>query len=197
VHGSGLTACPGPGWRCQTCSAPFDHCQQGSGCSMNVTDCKPENCSSGCCVRQGNGVNCFQGTTDQACGLGGQICADCTISGLKCAPGHVCGDQYCGPGNCSGGCCLGNQCKDGRDPLACGTGGLSCTSCVSQGKTCQVGAQPGGHCGAPLCTSQNCSGCCAGDLCVVGSQDVACGRSGATCVSCAAQGATCQSGACR
>lgn len=46
----------------------------------------------------------------------------------------------CGPNNCPNGCCDQNdQCVLGTDDMACGMGGMDCTSCAAQGEMCNAG----------------------------------------------------------
>jgi hypothetical protein len=50
----------------------------------------------------------------------------------------------------------------------------------------------GGHCeGAGQCNATNCAGCCSGDLCVEGAQNIACGSYGDACQNCTDGGGEC------
>jgi len=198
--GSADEACGGGGHRCDVCSTEFN-CD-GQGCELDdgPSDCSPANCPSGCCAHANgisNDVYCYEGTGDSVCGLGGQDCSDCTENNLECK-NHVCGAQFCGSGNCSNGCCLGNECTQGTDDLACGTGGANCQNCTTSGNTCQLGSYPGGQCKPPACTAGTCpTGCCVDDICAEGTQDSACGTGGVACVNCLPNGETCSVGKCR
>src|SRR5678815_3763394 len=48
----------------------------------------------------------------------------------------------------------------------------------------------------PLCTPQNCKGCCSGNLCVTSETDTQCGLGGLPCPDCTLQGLSCNSGTC-
>ncbi len=148
---------------------------------------------SGCC--DGNGA-CHQGSDTSACGGQGEQCRTCN---QLCVDG-ICLNlaSGCGPSNCTG-CCLGNDvCTDGLHAGACGSGGMQCESCnpaTGGGKCAANAAGTGGACSFPIsaaCNATICpTGCCVGDLCVVGSQDVACGSGGIGCQDCTQNGRTC------
>jgi hypothetical protein len=194
ADGGCIRGCAGKDWQC--CLAPFDGCVLGVLCLMKDRACRPETCHTGCCRRRGNDVYCHDGLSDQACGIGGQLCEDCTVAGTTCTSDHVCGQLTCNPSTCATGCCLGNQCVSGTALLSCGAGGAQCRDCSTTNETCQR-TMGGGACRPPLCNPLSCNGCCQGDFCATGAQDIACGRSGATCTSCVTQGLTCQDGGCR
>lgn len=53
----------------------------------------------------------------------------------------------------------------------------------------------GGLCKVP-CSPATCNGCCDGDVCAVGNQDIACGTGGEACADCTAMHYTCISATC-
>jgi hypothetical protein len=111
-----------------------------------------------------------------------------------CTPtsgGGSCGTG-CGPGNCKG-CCTAGSCLLGQSDASCGNQGQACAACQI-GAYCEVlGPSIGGVCHTP-CSPMSCKGCCSGDVCAVGTQDIACGVGGAACVDCTPNG--CDAGAC-
>jgi hypothetical protein len=157
----------------------------------------PGGCSyatcTGCC--DGNG-GCHSGSDTSACGGQGEQCRTC---GQLCVDG-ICLNlsSGCGPSNCPG-CCLGTDvCTDGLHAGACGSGGIQCESCnpATGGGTCVANTSGvGGACVTPVnaaCGASSCAtGCCVGDLCVQGTQDIACGSGGIGCQDCTQNGRTC------
>jgi hypothetical protein len=157
----------------------------------------PGGCSyatcSGCC--DGNG-GCHSGHDTSACGGQGEGCRTCD---QLCVDG-ICLNlsSNCGPSTCPG-CCLGTDvCTDGLHAGACGSGGMQCESCnpATGGGTCVASASgAGGACVTPVnaaCDASSCpTGCCVGDLCVQGTQDIACGSGGIGCQDCTQNGRTC------
>jgi hypothetical protein len=87
------------------------------------------------------------------------------------------------------------QCFIGTQDNFCGSGGGPCASCSPTANGGHCAANPGNNGGrcdiGPLCDSSNCAGCCEGDVCAVGRQDVACGGSGAACQDCSADAGFC------
>ncbi len=157
----------------------------------------PGGCSyatcSGCCDSSGG---CHQDSDTSACGGQGEQCLVCNqlcIDGICLSP-----TSDCGPSNCTG-CCLGNDvCTDGLHAGACGSGGMQCESCnpaTGGGKCAPSTSGAGVACEFPtsaVCNDAICpTGCCVGDLCVVGTQDVACGSGGIGCQDCTQNGRTC------
>ena len=72
------------------------------------------------------------------CGMGaqpGEPCVDCvgTCQAGRC----VGGTGKCNPDNCDG-CCEGDNCVDGVQLVACGTGGEPCQMCTPP-KMCKQG----------------------------------------------------------
>ncbi len=174
---------------------PFD--EDVSVEPMEDVSVPPGGCSyatcSGCCDSNGG---CHQGSDTQACGGQGEQCSVCN---QLCVDGICLNlDSDCGPSNCTG-CCLGNDvCTDGLHAGACGTGGMQCESCnpsTGGGKCVAKGAVMGGSCAFPTsaaCDDTICPmGCCVGDLCVQGTQDIACGSGGVGCQDCTTNGRTC------
>jgi hypothetical protein len=147
---------------------------------------------TGCCDANGG---CHEGHDTSACGGQGEQCKSCD---QLCVDG-ICLNlsSNCGPSNCTG-CCLGTDvCTDGLHAGACGSGGMQCESCnpATGGGKCVANTTAGGACVFP--TSATCGtsvcpmGCCVGDLCVQGTQDIACGSGGVGCQDCTQNGRTC------
>jgi hypothetical protein len=91
-------------------------------------------------------------------------------------------------GGISGG---STECFEGTQALYCGSGGSGCQECAPSmnGGHCVTDPGVGGHCeDIGTCNASNCPGCCAGDICAVGSQNVACGLGGVPCQDCSADG---------
>ena len=178
------------------------------------TVCNPSTCPNGCCLGDGT---CFVATldadgkfpTDIPCGGQGEACETCP-SGYMCL-GAECGllvtDGQCSPDNCSG-CCLsvamsipgggimggGNTCYEGTGELYCGSGAGECQECAPSinGGHCVADPGGGGHCeGMGTCNGTNCAGCCAGNICAEGTQDIGCGIAGAPCQDCTMDGGLC------
>jgi hypothetical protein len=160
--------------------------------SVPVGGCGFATCT-GCCDANGG---CHQGSDTSACGGQGEQCQSC---GMLCVDG-ICLNlsSGCGPSNCPG-CCLGTDvCTDGLHAGACGSGGMQCESCnpaSSGGKCVAKESTMGGACVFPTtagCGNSVCpTGCCVGDLCVQGTQDIACGSGGIGCQDCTQDGRTC------
>ena len=111
----------------------------------------------------------------------GDLCQDCGFLSETCQ-GQTCVSAECGP--CSDGCCAGTICVPGSQDTACGTGGVSCQDCRALGQLCGSGKSCGG---SEPCNAATCPGCCAGDACLSGYADFACGR-GVACVDCQSMG---------
>ncbi|HEY1958525.1 MAG TPA: hypothetical protein VGH28_23065 [Polyangiaceae bacterium] len=197
--GTELNACGFGGDGCNDCQQQgFDFCDsQNHACGNIQPTCDVTNCSTGCCTLFNGQLACVSGVSSLACGVGGAKCLDCTQNGQVCDPNqHACENAPCGPNNCKG-CCAGTTCVTSESDTQCGTGGLSCTDCTQQKELCNASS---GQCTStqPLCTPQNCTGCCAGDVCVQkGNEgDTQCGLFGVACADCAAQGEICSNGSC-
>jgi hypothetical protein len=183
------------GSQCVACPAGAA-CHKGA-CFIPQPGCGPSNCP-GCCL---DANTCSYGTVVDECGFGGHMCQGCgaaVANPTACVPhpggGGSC-QPTCGPGNCHG-CCDGNACLLGQSQNSCGAQGQACTSCVG-GESCTLlGPGIGGHCQLP-CSPATCAGCCVGDICAVGSQDLACGVGGKACVDCTSNHLVCMSGACQ
>lgn len=196
-QGTELNACGFGGVACNDCQQQgFDFCDsQIHACGNIQPTCDVSTCPTGCCTLFNGQLACVSGVSSLACGGGGAKCLDCTQNGQVCdANKHACENAPCGPNNCKG-CCAGSTCVNSQSDSQCGTGGLSCTDCTQQKEVCNASS---GQCTniQPLCTPQNCKGCCAGDVCVVSETDSQCGLGGAACADCAAQSETCSSGTC-
>ena len=188
--GTDLQACGAFGITCNDCVANgFDFCDVGShSCGRVVPGCNPSTCGDGCC----EGDQCLAGTDPNECGRGGEICRPCAINGQACDPAsRTCAGVKCGSDNCSG-CCIGDLCVPGTDGTACGRSGQQCDNCASQGTSCGP-TFPGGVCeGNPSCGSENCTGCCAGNVCLTGVDNTSCGLKGEQCTNCTQFGELCQ-----
>ena len=170
-------------------------------CGKRKGGCGPENCT-GCCSPEGQ---CLPGDEILACGSGGATCAfcnvneECAVLGADAPTACVPKEVRCGPSNCEGCCDSAGACVRGSTSSACGSGGYACrvcdddSTCVDSGESEAFVCQPRGGCGPA-----NCSGCCIGDICAVGSQQNACGKGGEQCRNCGSENPskTCSAGAC-
>ncbi len=192
--GSDTRACGSAGQRCSDCVANgFQFCDGKKTCGRTVTNCGPQQCPGGCCSFENGTSTCRAGTDSAACGTFGGACVDCTQDGRSCDPAkRSCGSTKCDVTNCAG-CCVGDQCLPGNNDKACGDKGQACSSCLDMGQSCSpFPNSAGGQCqGMPKCGPDNCAGCCNGNVCVSGSDTVACGTNGAQCTNCGATGKTC------
>lgn len=162
--------------------------------------CGPTNCT-GCCQSDGS---CAGGQTLDACGMNGEACEQCPKDPNsycnKPGPGCITQLAECTPQNCDGCCFLYPKpnfqfCSSGVHAKACGHNGEACQICGS-GQCLAVSG--GGKCqGSPPCTPNNCSGCCAGNICAIGVQDIACGTGGVVCADCDTNGKTCVGNVCK
>lgn len=158
--------------------------------------CGPSTCAAGCCNAQGQCVT----PTDQECGFFGEACTSCGANG-HCKGGCIYPTANCGPENCAG-CCAGpSWCADGIHGVLCGHGGEPCVRCnaVDGTGTCEPdpGGGAGGMCVQPItCGPGNCNGCCYGNVCAQGNQDIACGSGGNMCVVCTNSNGTCINNRC-
>jgi hypothetical protein len=148
------------------------------------SSCNGSTCSSGCC--DSNGV-CQPGAVTNACGTSGHACRDCAATSFQScdAATHACTTSViqCNAATCSG-CCTGGVCFNGNDPNVCGSGGHACIQCSSPDQTC-TGQQCVSVAPPPPCGSSNCKGCCAGQVCMPGTDQAACGARGIACAPCA------------
>jgi hypothetical protein len=156
------------------------------------TGCGPSTCQ-GCC--QPDGTCLTQMSTPGPCGAHGEQCVFCDQTCLQGACGNPVSN--CGPGTC-GGCCAGSTiCADGKHDTACGHGGAQCESCnptTGGGQCILQSSGSGGQCqfATSMCNSNSCpQGCCVGNVCAQGTQDMACGTGGSVCTDCTANGTTC------
>jgi len=173
---------------------PSGKCLKGA-CVHPQPDCGPSNCT-GCCY---DANDCSDGISADACGHGGGQCQGCgPLENAKtCVPqpggGGSC-QTTCGPENCHG-CCDGTTCLLGQSDSSCGSHGEACVACP-QGESCKLfGPGTGGTCDLP-CSPQSCKGCCAGEVCAIGNQDIACGTGGEACADCTGEHFVCASGVC-
>jgi hypothetical protein len=166
--------------------------------------CGPSTCT-GCCMPDGSCDTAANSPSIKAppagyCGSHGEQCIYCNQFCLQGGCGAPVGN--CSASNCDG-CCVGNGiCADGKHDTACGHGGIMCEGCnpTSGGGHCILEPSgSGGHCQfAPKpCDQNSCpNGCCAGNICAQGTQDIACGTTGGVCVDCTTTGTTCLVGRC-
>lgn len=177
--GRSATECGVGGVSCQVCGAG----EQCENQSCTKVSCDATTCPTGCCSATGD---CLPGTTEGACGSGGQACKTC--DGQTCENGQCKAiAKPCDATICPNGCCDSDgTCVTSPTDQKCGGGGEACEACGT-GQTCD-----GGKC---TCTSSSCPGCCDGDSCKAGNIPSACGKDGAACQTCQAPN-TCVGSAC-
>ncbi len=128
-----------------------------------------------------DGDICVDGSTEIACGGGGQACVSCD-EGMICDENNVCSiPPECTPENCQGCCFPSGICEQGRSTEACGSGAQRCETCEEEW-TCENNA-----CVPPpeLCGPGNCEGCCDREgVCQTGDGTTFCGLSGSVCQAC-------------
>lgn len=157
----------------------------------------------GCCTREGS---CVIGQEQGACGAEGEDCEDCSLSrgygSFACRSGSCVSGvaSFVGRDQCPG--CVsiwsegGYDCYSRIDRRACGGPAAPCVSCKPN-EECAALSDGGWGC-APAkkpdaCGATTCVGCCVGDVCALGTQDLACGSAnGEACVDCTMTGARCQ-----
>jgi hypothetical protein len=136
-------ACGVAGLPCQDCALEGDHTglciadangggAHCSGALSGTGQCSSLNCL-GCCDHN----QCFVGTTDAECGLGGGPCKHCD-AGATCTPeltGGCSATAPCNATTCSG-CCTGGVCAIGSQDVACGVDGGACTDCTQSHQAC-------------------------------------------------------------
>jgi hypothetical protein len=188
-----------------------DEAGQQAGGYFPDARCGPSNCGTGgggaCCREDGFCVT--DDSTGAFCGFSGRPCFSCAPN--TCAVGYdltndsmpvaefafcVRMQSSCGPSNCEG-CCQGSGGMPGETATCvlrgtinmCGLGGSPCMDCPPN-EQCVPVSTGGSFCQLnDPCSPDNCTGCCAGDVCAAGDQDIACGYGGAACQSCADAGA--------
>lgn len=163
------------------------------------TDAMPLGCRltcDGCCLPDGG----CSAPSSETCGGFGDVCEECLppwiCKGLVCFQEGV---KNCGPTNCNG-CCGQTNCFTGAHGATCGHGGGPCVTCLRKdGYLCDpLPDGGGGVCrGLVLCSPTTCNGCCAGDICATGTQDVACGTGGKACANCGLNFPHCVNGVCK
>jgi hypothetical protein len=93
-------------------------------------------CTTGCT----SGGICLPGTSQDACGSGGDVCEPCGATEIcqaaTCVPTED-PPTGCGPATCDG-CCDGDTCLSGTSDAACGDGGETCMDCGPRG-VCESG----------------------------------------------------------
>jgi hypothetical protein len=80
--GTADAQCGNGGATCADCAAQGHACLT-KACSQQAP-CSPQSCPGGCCQ---NGT-CQLGLSDQACGVGGVACVDCSAQSQACVNGH-------------------------------------------------------------------------------------------------------------
>jgi hypothetical protein len=155
------SSCGFNGEACRGCSDQYS-CA-GGGCLRTTVasgPCGPSNCS-GCCdpfprrpdagPADGttNSDTCYEGTQDNHCGHGGEVCTRCdpVHENSQCVPedagaGGYCEVGTCGSANCAGCCTQGDVCALGIQDFACGSGGVPCQDCTANDGLC-TGTEPG------------------------------------------------------
>ncbi len=212
-------ACDAGGDCAGQCGQLVDPCGQVVDCGgCEAGTCggggTPNVCGSGPCAASCSGKACGQSD-----GCGG-ICTDGSCPGGERCVGGSC---QCDSTSCAGGCCSGGVCNPGTTASACGTGGLSCATCLAgwdcaagacvcvpdcTGKACGAGDGCGGTCASGTCGSglhcqsascvcdpSSCAGCCSAGQCLSGTDSGGCGTGGATCSVCSAT-QSCDYGTC-
>jgi hypothetical protein len=195
---------------CGTGGAPCKSCDDGKECTVdacNAGQCSNTNrlpgtlcanntgkCYNGtCCTGCWDGTTCQTGNTSQACGTGGDTCANC-------------GTGLCVAGKCCAGCWDNGVCRPGNTSEDCGSGGVTCTTCYPnqpcQNASCATGtcvrtpntgaSCTGGRCLNGVC----CTNCILGGSCLDWNEPAACGSGGIDCVDCTATGRTCVNQSC-
>ncbi|CAN5768681.1 hypothetical protein BH09MYX1_BH09MYX1_40420 [soil metagenome] len=161
--------------------------------------CGPTTCATGCCLPDGT---CNAKPSPASCGAEGSMCLKCAADFQICnKPAPGCSKNSvpkCDSTTCDG-CCVFidkiGYCIAGDHPRACGHDGQACGNC-GVGGSCAQQSSGGGVCvGSPAqCNAQTCTGCCVGNVCAVGLQNIACGVQGAVCTDCSAKGQGCKGG---
>ncbi len=188
------------------CACDAGSCLEGQHCNGIACVCDATSCPNGCCDSNrvcrtnvdeacgtGGGVcnqcedQCVDGACTcatacpacQSCNSETGLCRpDLTTDGDTCGAGRRCqgGQCVCDATSCPNGCCDGNVCRI-QNASACGTGGGTCTPCVTPGQACEGGAccasagsvaTVNAPCcaGLTLCANGVCrANCCAGVTC--------------------------------
>jgi hypothetical protein len=203
-------SCGRSGKTCEPCDDPRGACvtqDNGLGQPGTCQRCTDDGAyCAACCTSSGE---CRSGNDNDACGIEGSECSDCTEntdSGRTVCINSSCREPQCeGPGGdpCDG-CCTdpGNECirKDAIGDAQCGLNSDECSDCAGEDKACDVER---GYCIAALCRDDEgrpCTTCCDDeDKCVdQGTLDSACGKDGVRCDECdTANEQRCAGGECR
>jgi hypothetical protein len=173
-------------------TAPSEDAEPPPFSEAGPAGCGPSTCT-GCCQPDGSCLTTM--STPGPCGAHGEQCIFCNQTCLQGGCGTAVGD--CNASTCDG-CCVGSTiCADGEHDTACGHGGVQCESCnpTTGGGQCVLqGSGGGGQCqfASSTCDSNTCpQGCCVGNVCAQGTQDIACGTGGIACTDCTMNGTTC------
>lgn len=141
-NGTDNAACGENGQACAPCPNGTK-CDSGGalvgGTCQGPAKCNAGNCKNGCCF----GDQCVPGTSDTACGIGGNACANCTAQGNLVCQGQGCvANPTCNGTNCPGCCDSQDVCHGGFLNTRCGSGGASCSDCTAQATTCNISIDP-------------------------------------------------------
>jgi hypothetical protein len=160
--------CGQGGGACNTCAASQE-------CASGKCTCTAASCTSGCC----EGDSCRSGSDNTACGKAGGKCDTC--GGSESCQSGECKSTYDCSKQCAG-CCDGNTCitNGTTNNLQCGKGGVACTDCTKNSKTCQNGV----CLGTGLCGACGPGTCCSITGCTAGDKDATCGDNGDPCNDC-------------
>ena len=180
-----------PAQQGKACGTPGQVCMPDGSCACDASSCPA--CTScggdGTCVPcadccDGDGV-CQPGETDAACGSSG-TCEVCTgqeqCQGQSCVCLPACAGKDCGPDGCGGSCgsCTApNTCGGSGTPGVCG--------CTPQSDATTCAGKCGSvlnNCGQTVDCTPLCTGCCTGEICQPGTDNLFCGRNGGACDRC-------------
>jgi hypothetical protein len=192
---------PDPNQQGDACGEPGQVCQSDGDCACDASSCAPcERCQGdGACSAPCGGTGCCDtdtcvaGTSDGACGTGGQACVSCPLP-ATCGGGGQAGVCGCTPiTTCPGGLDCGDiddgcgsilNCGDCTPPETCGGDnpgtpnvcGCTPTTCAAQGTNCGTisdgcfSTLDCGNCSGttPICVSNVCTACSAAHPCPSG-----------------------------
>ncbi len=136
--GQSQSSCGDFGNACQNCDLLGNMCF-GQRCA---SACSSQTCPDGCCDQFDV---CQSGTTNGACGFGGNLCESCSQFGDVCGPSQECQvpPPQCTPTSCPNGCCDANGiCEAGFIDTACGQAGAQCADCAASGSSCDTAVSP-------------------------------------------------------
>ena len=201
--GNADTECGSGGQGCRDCTLTNGGASdaQAGGICVNAACVFPPpcHCTNGCCDSRGV---CRPGASNDACGLSGNLCEDCSVSGAQCI-GQECmvgtDGAVCNAQTCPSGCCdSSGLCQQGLTGVVCGGSGTNCQNCLAIRETCANQQCIAGPDSGPSCNADSCkTGCCdALGNCLGGLDAAHCGTGGRRCVDCTTTGNRCASGVC-